>query len=113
MDMIGAERVEAWLARAAASAHPWPGNVRELQNALRDLLLGLEPQLGVPAKPERTTSRQIPAPIRDATASLRDVEDWYLRLVLDRVDRNYAAAARILQTDRATVRRRARTLGIA
>jgi DNA-binding NtrC family response regulator len=37
--------VEGWLRSREARRHSWPGNVRELQNALRNLLLGLDPGL--------------------------------------------------------------------
>jgi len=35
-------RIEAWLHSDGAVGYSWPGNVRELQNALRNMMLGLD-----------------------------------------------------------------------
>jgi transcriptional regulator with GAF, ATPase, and Fis domain len=51
-----------------------------------------------------------PRPIQEGSATLREVDDWYIGRVLAHTGGNYAAAARILGMDRATVRRRASRL---
>ncbi|HLU67551.1 MAG TPA: sigma 54-interacting transcriptional regulator, partial [Kofleriaceae bacterium] len=103
--------VEAWLRSREARRHRWPGNVRELQNALRSLLLGLDPGLGgaAAARPaDEQPAWQAPGPIRRFEAPLRDVEDWYRRQVVARAGGNLSRAARVLEVDRATLRRRMR-----
>ena len=105
------ERLERWLHGAEAMGYHWPGNVRELQNALRNLLLGLDAGIGparVAAGGEETA--RLPAPIREATAPLSAVEDWYVARVLDRTEGNLTRAATVLGVDRTTVRRRARRI---
>ncbi|MEM9067867.1 MAG: sigma 54-interacting transcriptional regulator [Myxococcota bacterium] len=101
------ERVEKWLRRVASRAYAWPGNVRELQNKLRSVMLGFEPEVALtPTAP----SVDVPSGVLDATASMRELTDWYLLRVLERSDHNFAAASRILGVDRSTIRRRAKKL---
>lgn len=102
--------VESWLDDAASWSYDWPGNVRELQNALRSVMLGLSPDIrgGAPVVPLDT--RVVPASFMDGTATMREVGDWYLSRVLEQTENNYAAASRVLEMDRATVRRRAAKL---
>ncbi|MBX3232457.1 MAG: sigma 54-interacting transcriptional regulator [Labilithrix sp.] len=103
------KRIDTWLTSREARRHAWPGNVRELQNALRNLLLGLEPGVTPAAGSHEAQAREaLPAEMRDATATLDDVVDWYVAHVLARSADNVAHAARILGVDRSTVRRRTR-----
>jgi DNA-binding NtrC family response regulator len=98
--------IEGWLRSREARLHRWPGNVRELQNALRSLLLGLDP--GVSRTAEATsTPPLLPAPeaIRRFEAPLREVQDWYTGQVAARSQGNLSRAARTLGVDRATLRR--------
>jgi transcriptional regulator of acetoin/glycerol metabolism len=101
--------VERWLDSGEARGYPWPGNVRELQNVLRNLLLGLPAGL---AEKTRGTAGPAPLPpdlpqrILDGRASMQEVNDWYMRLVLDKTESNYTQTAKILGIDRSTVRRR-------
>jgi len=106
------ERTERWLGGTEARRYAWPGNVRELQNALRNLLLGLEPGIGEAPAVDlvETEGEALPALVRDARASLKEVEDWYLRRVLAREEGNLAQTARVLGVDRTTVRRKARRM---
>ena len=101
------ERVESWLARAATRLYAWPGNVRELQNLLRSVMLGFEPEIDEAPPPP---SPELPSQFVECTATLRELDEWYLARVLRQVENNYAAAARILGVDRATIRRRAKRL---
>ena len=98
------ERVEGWLERVRRIPHGWPGNVRELQNMLRSVILGLAPPLE--PKPVSQRGEDLPEAIAAGSASLREVEDWYVSRVLARQDGSSTAAARVLGIDRGTVRRR-------
>ncbi|GAB4565504.1 MAG: hypothetical protein Tsb0020_16450 [Haliangiales bacterium] len=95
--------IEQWLDSDEARGYSWPGNVRELQNVLRNLLLGLPSGIAAKAPP---TTRAIPEPIAAGEASLREVEQWYLRRVLSQLDGNLSQAAKALGVDRSTLRRR-------
>jgi DNA-binding NtrC family response regulator len=99
-------RVERWLDDARTLPHRWPGNVRELQNALRSVVLGLEPPLMETARTSDPGGGALPLAIAAGTATLQAVEDWYLRKVLAAHDGSQSAAARTLDIDRGTVRRR-------
>jgi two-component system response regulator HydG len=107
-------RLRAFLRSSEAQAHPWTGNVRELQNCLRNVLLGLDPGLS-PAHhiPLRASPTGLPGAIGQGNATMRQVEDWYLGVVLERAADNHALAARILGVDRTTVARRARQRQVA
>jgi len=104
-------RIETWLDSEEARRHTWPGNVRELQNALRNLLLGLDP--GLDAAHVRADAaadlEALPASFRECRATMDQLTGWYVQRVLEHTDQNVAHAARILAVDRTTVRRRART----
>lgn len=106
--------IERWLKSAAVRAHRFPGNVRELQNHLRDVMLGMSPRLDretASASAEEPTD-DIPARIREGAATMREVQDWYLRAALVAAEGNYTEVSRSLGIDRATVRRRARAMGL-
>jgi len=105
------EPIETWLASDEALSHTWPGNVRELQNVLRSMMLGLEPVLGgAPEARAAASAAGVPESIREARASADEVDEWYLRRVLQACDNNLTRAAIVLGIDRSTVRRRARAL---
>ncbi|MCC6664425.1 MAG: sigma-54-dependent Fis family transcriptional regulator [Polyangiaceae bacterium] len=99
--------IERWLRGSTARSHHWKGNVRELENVLRDLMLGLDPQL----EPARSSAGQpagngLPEAIRDLRAPLREVVEWYVQRVFETQGRNAARTARALGVDRTTLRRR-------
>lgn len=104
------QRALAWLEKASRMSYAWPGNVRELQNRLRSVMLGLASPLGQRAKTDAHHGTSLPPTFDNCTASMKEVESWYLAKVLAKVDNNYAAASRILHMDRATIRRRAALL---
>jgi len=106
--------VERWLKSAAVRAHAFPGNVRELQNHLRDVMLGMSPRLAREAAEatQAGSADELPARIREGAATMREVQDWYLRAALAAADGNYTEVSRSLGIDRATVRRRARAMGL-
>ncbi|MBX3220711.1 MAG: sigma-54-dependent Fis family transcriptional regulator [Labilithrix sp.] len=106
-------RIDGWLGSDEAKSHPWPGNVRELQNALRNMLLGLDPGVERRAAPVTPSSESeaLPDALRENTATMEQVVDWYIRRVVDHSSQNLARAARTLAVDRTTLRRRLRARG--
>lgn len=97
-------------ARAALRAYRWPGNVRELQHCIesavvlspgRQITPDLLPFTAQSTEPTATTD-QFTAEI----TSLRAMERSYIRFVLDTVDGNRSAAARILGIGRNTLLRK-------
>ena len=119
--------------RAAAKlrAYPWPGNVRELEHVLMRAALraGSEPQQGRMVVDTHHLSLEAPQPEaapagrglgshpdRRRGAGLRELLDDHQRaLILEAVEAaggNWAAAARELQVDRASLHRRAVRLGL-
>ena len=106
------KRVKSWLSSSEVSNHRWPGNVRQLQNCLRNVLLGVDVDFAADGDDEvRDQRSELPEFVRNANAPLARVEAWYLLRVFEREGRNYARAARVLGLDRATVRRKLRSLG--
>ncbi|MBX3217117.1 MAG: sigma-54-dependent Fis family transcriptional regulator [Labilithrix sp.] len=99
-------RIERWLGSDEAKSHAWPGNVRELQNALRNMLLGLDPGVAQRAAEPPADLEALPIALRECTATMDQLVDWYARRVLERSDGYLARAARILAVDRTTLRRR-------
>ncbi len=98
--------VRRFLDSGEARRYRWPGNVRELQNALRNVMLGLDPGLGAGAVPAGAGESDVPEAVAARHAPLQAVEAWYVRAVLDDAGGNLSRAARTLGLDRSTVRRR-------
>jgi DNA-binding NtrC family response regulator len=91
--------VERWFDSGEARGYPWPGNVRELQNVLRNLLHGLPAGLAGKARPPAGTGAvplppELPQRILDGRASMQEVNDWYMRLVLEKTANNYTQRRR-------------------
>lgn len=100
-------------AAACLLAYDWPGNVRELRNAIeRAVALTLHDQLIVDDFPEAIRRRSgSPSPSTLARAeepvlTLEEMEQQYIRRVLDRFDGNRTLAARLLGIDRKTLYRK-------
>ncbi len=110
-------------ARETLLAHTWPGNIRELENCIesavvltegpkiqpKDLPLVDPRTLGMPVVPT-SASQLIEATPGDAT--LREMEDRWIREVLDRAGGNRTKAAEILGIGRNTLLRRLRRSSI-
>ncbi len=106
------DQLRRWLRAPETRAYGWPGNVRELQNAIRNLMLGLDAGLrggAAGVAPSAAEADGLPDPIRRGAASLQTVRDWYVGRVLESAQGNMTVAARILGVDRTTVRRYARS----
>jgi transcriptional regulator with PAS, ATPase and Fis domain len=103
-----------WLDSDEARARPWSGNVRELQTTLRRWLLGFRDEATAIAEPTAPDASK-PQPhglarVIDGTATLREVEDWYILHVLDKVEQHQRRAADVLGIDRGTLARRLRQI---
>lgn len=87
-------------------AHDWPGNIRELENAVQRALILCDGQIEVADLPAYLHAADKTAPIAQPQAllSLREMEQQHIRRVLDAVDGNKTAAAKILGINRKTLR---------
>ena len=97
--------------------YSWPGNVRELESVLeravtlshaREILPGDLPATvqHVAAVPEIGSSTQIRFNPDGRAMTLKQVQDEYIRLILDKTGGNHSQAARMLGIDRRTLYRR-------
>ncbi len=92
--------------------HPWPGNVRELRNLVE--------RMAILTTGDRITVEAIPMEVRTPSAprngALQDVRDSAererIRQALDQTDWNVSAAARLLGSERTSLHKRIRTLGL-
>jgi two-component system nitrogen regulation response regulator NtrX len=91
----------------------WPGNVRELRNVVE--------RMAILTAGDRITTESIPLEIRDAptarsTNGLQEVRDSAererIRQALDQTDWNVSGAARLLGTERTSLHKRIRALGL-
>ena len=100
-------------ARLRLHSHDWPGNVRELEHALESaVVLSPERLVGPDQLPlggvGSTRAAQAADPDVFATAirSLAEVEKAYIQFVLERVEGNKSAAARVLEIGRNRLQRK-------
>jgi len=93
--------------------YQWPGNVRELRNAIE--------RMAILTRDERLTADSIPIEIRNPqpaaqSAGLQGVRDHAererIRQALDQTDGNVSSAARLLGTERTSLHKRIRALGL-
>jgi two-component system nitrogen regulation response regulator NtrX len=101
---------------AALERHAWPGNVRELRNVVE--------RMAILTRGDRITVESIPVEIRSAAsapvtrsaAGLQEVRDAAererIRQALDQTDWNVSGAARLLGTERTSLHKRLRALGL-
>ena len=84
--------------------HSWPGNVRELENVIQRAIIMSEDTIEIKHLP---IYLKYPVPASNSTLkSLAEVEKEHILKVLSRVDNNITRAAKILQIDRKTLRRK-------
>jgi two-component system nitrogen regulation response regulator NtrX len=93
--------------------HHWPGNVRELRNAVE--------RMAILTRGDRITVESIPLEVRLPAAArpasgLQDVRDTAerarIRQALEQTDWNVSSAARLLGTERTSLHKRLRALGL-
>jgi two-component system, NtrC family, nitrogen regulation response regulator NtrX len=93
--------------------YTWPGNVRELRNVVE--------RMAILTAGDRITVESIPLEIRlpqspRSTAGLQEIRDSAererIRQALDQTDWNVSGAARLLGTERTSLHKRIRTLGL-
>ncbi len=120
-------------AMKAIKSHSWPGNIRELENAVQRAVILCN---GEVIRPEHlmiegTNSNNKPRDCSDrlpkatvgvqeqddieklpVTASLREVELFHIKRVLEYTNWNQSAAAQILGIDRKTLRNKIREYGL-
>jgi two-component system nitrogen regulation response regulator NtrX len=98
---------------AALREYHWPGNVRELRNVVE--------RMAILTPADRIAAESIPLEIRQpqtsrAASGLQEVRDAAererIQQALDQTDWNVAAAARLLATERTSLHKRIRTLGL-
>ena len=92
-------------ALAALMSFSFPGNVRELENALQ-AAIALAPTEVITEEDLRLQAGEGAGPITDVTMSLDELERLHIERVLQAVDGNRTAAARILGIDRSTLYRK-------
>ena len=94
--------------------YAWPGNVRELRNVVE--------RMAILTRGDRITSESIPLEVRlpqptsHPSAGLQEVRDTAererIRQALDQTDWNVSGAARLLGTERTSLHKRLRALGL-
>ncbi len=109
------DKIEHWLRSKQAHDYAWPGNVRELQNVLRNLLLGLAPNItGRQHGSNRTAAQScqqsinVPPEILAGEATLEQVNRWYIQKLVDTHQGNLTRAAMALGINRSTIKRKLR-----
>ena len=92
-------------ALAALMSSPFPGNVRELENALQ-AAIALAPTDVITEADLRLQTGDSAGPATDVTLSLEEIERLHIERVLQSVNGNRTAAARVLGIDRSTLYRK-------
>lgn len=98
-------------ALAALLDYSWPGNVRELEHIIEcAVLLGKGERIDtadLPSQLLRESSKEVPlAPALSKGYTLKDLEQEYIKRVLESTKGNKTEAAHILGVDRTTLYRK-------
>ncbi|MCK6502299.1 sigma 54-interacting transcriptional regulator [Myxococcota bacterium] len=96
---------------ALLQQHAWPGNVRELRNVLTRAYVMTGPRIDAAS----LSFHDLGAPPKDPGAdahTLEEAERAYIMRILDQVEGNRSAAARILGLPRSSLQYKIRRLGI-
>jgi DNA-binding NtrC family response regulator len=109
------KRVEGFTAdvRALIEGYRWPGNVRQLEHAIHRALIlttGREISAADLALPEHTRKAEDSLP---ATATLDELERFWIARALERCGGNQSAAAEALGIDRSTLHRKLKSFEAA
>lgn len=109
-------RFVAWL-EGGGRDQVWQGNVRELQSLVRSWVLGFAPATPSASSEGKAAdvapAAAVPPELArfiEAEGTLRELEDWYISHVVDKVNYKQRKAARILDIDRGTLSRRLKKL---
>jgi DNA-binding NtrC family response regulator len=101
-------------AAEALRGYFWPGNVRELRSAVeRSAVYGKGPTIALPSLPPAIVEQ--PATLwagRERRPSLEDIEQTYIRYVLEQVEGNQTRAAAILGISRKALWEKRRRYGL-
>jgi DNA-binding NtrC family response regulator len=101
-----ARRIDADALRILRAYH-WPGNVRQLRNAMERAVLLAEGAVIRPCHlPAEVRNPEATGAALPAFGTLAELEERYIRRVLDRTDGHMAQAAEILGIHRNTLRRK-------
>ena len=99
-------------AMQALKTHAWPGNIRELENVVQRALIMSDGRIGLQHLPGYFHSPSSEAlPDDAALLPLQEVERRHIEKVLQAVEGNKTAAARILGINRKTLRRKLQQSG--
>ena len=101
-------------------AYTWPGNVRELQNAMeRAVALAEHDEIQVQDLPDRVQNAKrrskplLPSDETNELITLEELEERYIRKVLELMGGNRSMAARTLGLDRTTLYRKLKRYGLS
>jgi two-component system nitrogen regulation response regulator NtrX len=104
--------IDADVVRALQEYH-WPGNVRELRNVVeRMAILTTADRISLDAMPLEMRHPQAPRSLSGLQEVRAAAERERIQQALDQTDWNVAAAARLLGTERTSLHKRIRTLGL-
>lgn len=102
-------------AMAALMAHPWPGNVRELENLIERAvvlcpgpLIRKDDVMGTAVADARETFERL----FSDTPTLDQIEERYIKMILNRMNNQKDKAAKVLGINRRTLYRKERAYGL-
>ena len=93
--------------------YDWPGNVRELRNVVeRMAILAPHDRITLDSVPLEIRQPAAPRPAAGLQGVRNSAERERIRQALDQTDWNVSGAARLLGTERTSLHKRIRALGI-